>query len=325
MRKTIILYFAALVVALSINATPSAAIAADTYVVKPGDSLFSIAQRFQTTANAIANTNSLHNTTIYPGQALALPTKNAGTQQNSNYIVQPGDTLFLIGQKYGVSYSQLQQANGLSTSEIYPGQSLVIPRSGVGSQPEGQAQVQTQVRPANNGNYVVQPGDTLYLISRRYGITVARLQALNGLTGAEIYVGQNLKVPSQEATTQASRGNFSWRDIELIARVVTGEARGECYEGQVAVAAVILNRLESSSFPTTIAGVIYQPLAFTAVADGQINLPCTSSARKAVTDAVNGWDPTSGALYYWNPVTATSKWIWSRPITSRIGNHVFAK
>lgn len=315
MRKTIILYFVALVVALSINATPSAAIAADTYVVQPGDTLFLIAQRYQTTTEAITNTNSLHSSTIYPGQALTLPGASTGSEQQTNYTVQPGDTLFLIGQKCGVDYLQLQKANGLATCDIYPGQRLVIPGNG--------ASIQAQAKDTNNGNYVVQPGDTLNLISRRYGTTVARLQALNGLTETNINVGQNLKVPAQEATGQASRGNFSWRDIELIARVITGEARGESYIGQVAVASVILNRLENSNFPNTIAGVIYQPLAFTCVADGQINLACSDSALKAARAAVDGWDPTSGALYYWNPVTATSKWIWSRQITSRIGNHVF--
>ena len=116
-------------------------------------------------------------------------------------------------------------------------------------------------------------------------------------------------------------------DEQLLARAINGEARGEPYEGQVAVGAVILNRVASSSFPNTISGVIYQPGAFTAVSDGQINVPIDpkSTVVKAARDALNGWDPTHGCLYYWNPATATSKWIWSRKIIMKIGKHNFGK
>ncbi len=130
-------------------------------------------------------------------------------------------------------------------------------------------------------------------------------------------------------SSSKSRGADTGRtsDVQLLARAINGEARGEPYEGQVAVGAVILNRVSSSSFPNTIAGVIYQPGAFTAVADGQINVPIDSksSVVKAAQDAINGWDPTHGCLYYWNPATATSKWIWSREIVVKIGKHNFGK
>ncbi|NLB79409.1 MAG: spore cortex-lytic enzyme SleB [Clostridiaceae bacterium] len=116
-------------------------------------------------------------------------------------------------------------------------------------------------------------------------------------------------------------------EIQLLARAINGEARGEPYEGQVAVGAVILNRVKSSSFPNSVAGVIYQPGAFTAVSDGQINVAIDSKSTvvKAAQDALNGWDPTYGCLYYWNPATATSKWIWSRKIIVKIGKHNFGK
>ena len=116
-------------------------------------------------------------------------------------------------------------------------------------------------------------------------------------------------------------------DIQLMARAINGEARGEPYEGQVAVGAVILNRVKSSQFPNTIAGVIYQPGAFTAVSDGQINAPIDegSTVYKAAQDAMNGWDPTGGCIYYFNPSTATNKWIWSRPFVKTIGKHRFCK
>lgn len=116
---------------------------------------------------------------------------------------------------------------------------------------------------------------------------------------------------------------YTERDLQLIANAVYGEARGEPYEGQVAVAAVILNRLESPDFPNTISGIIFQPLAFTAVADGQIWLEPNDRAKEAVIDAMNGWDPSENALYYFNPKTATSKWIWSRPQIKQIGEHIF--
>lgn len=118
---------------------------------------------------------------------------------------------------------------------------------------------------------------------------------------------------------------YSQNDIKLMSNAVYGESRGEPYEGQVAVAAVILNRVESSSFPNTVSGVIFQPGAFTAVADGQIWLTPNKTAENAVMDAINGWDPTGNALYYFNPATATSKWIWSRPQIKQIGKHIFCK
>ncbi|VEF47956.1 spore cortex-lytic enzyme [Bacillus freudenreichii] len=116
---------------------------------------------------------------------------------------------------------------------------------------------------------------------------------------------------------------FSQNDIQLMANAVHGEARGEPYEGQVAVAAVILNRVNSPSFPNTVSGVIFEPLAFTAVADGQIWLTPNETSKRAVLDAINGWDPSSNALYYFNPDTATSAWIWSRPQIKKIGKHIF--
>lgn len=124
--------------------------------------------------------------------------------------------------------------------------------------------------------------------------------------------------------TAASNSN-STSDVQLLARAINGEARGEPYEGQVAVGAVILNRVKSPKFPNTIAGVIYEPGAFTAVSDVQINVAISegSTVVKAARDALNGWDPSGGAIYYFNPATATNKWIWSRPLIKTIGKHRF--
>ncbi|MFD0587521.1 spore cortex-lytic enzyme [Paenibacillus sp. GCM10027627] len=122
---------------------------------------------------------------------------------------------------------------------------------------------------------------------------------------------------------KSNRLGLTENDIQIMANAVYGEARGEPYEGQVAVAAVILNRVKSQSFPNTVYGVIFQPRAFTAVADGQIYLTPNAKAREAVEDAINGWDPSGGCLYYFNPVTATSAWIWTRTQIKTIGKHIF--
>ena len=125
----------------------------------------------------------------------------------------------------------------------------------------------------------------------------------------------------------AEQNTSQTSDIQLLARAINGEARGESYEGQVAVGAVILNRVKHADFPNTIAGVIYQSGAFTAVSDGQINEPIdeNSTVYKAARDAMNGWDPTNGFIYYFNPNTATNKWIWSKTIVKTIGKHHFCK
>lgn len=155
---------------------------------------------------------------------------------------------------------------------------------------------------------------------------VKSFQRKNGLTVDGI-VGEKtlaaLGINSSGNSTGSTNTNSN--DINLLARLIHGEARGESYIGKVAVGAVILNRMRSSLFPNTMAGVIYQKGAFDAVSDGQINLPPDSQSRKAAQDAINGWDPSYGALYYFNPNTATNKWIWSRPLTVVIGNHRFCK
>ncbi|MBE7087366.1 MAG: spore cortex-lytic enzyme [Clostridiales bacterium] len=155
---------------------------------------------------------------------------------------------------------------------------------------------------------------------------VKYFQRKNGLKVDGIVGNQTLKALGiSSGDSGSSTSGYSQSDIELLTRLIYGEARGESYVGQVAVGAVVMNRLRSSAFPNTMSGVIYQRYAFTAVDDGQINLSPNSSARKAALDAINGWDPTYGAIYYYNPRTATSSWIFTRQTTVTIGNHVFAK
>lgn len=134
-------------------------------------------------------------------------------------------------------------------------------------------------------------------------------------------------VDNEQSNTVSLAKTSNTSDLQLMARAINGEARGEPYEGQVAVGAVILNRVKDSRFPNSISGVIYQSGAFTAVSDGQINAPISenSTVYKAAEDAMNGWDPTGGCVYYFNPSTATNKWIWSRPLVKTIGKHRFCK
>ena len=158
---------------------------------------------------------------------------------------------------------------------------------------------------------------------------VKYFQRKNGLSPDGIVGNKTLKALGMSTSSSNSSGNsgsatYSDADVNLLARLIYGEARGESYVGQVAVGAVVMNRIKSASFPNTMSGVIYQSYAFTAVDDGQINLTPNATARKAAQDAMNGWDPTYGALYYYNPATATSQWIFSRKTVVTIGKHVFA-
>ena len=154
---------------------------------------------------------------------------------------------------------------------------------------------------------------------------VKYFQRKNGLTADGIAGQATLNAMGISSSSQAGSSSSNSSNVNLLARLIYGEARGEPYSGQVAVGAVVLNRVKSSSFPNSISGVIYQSGAFNVVSDGQINLTPNSTAKKAAQDALNGWDPSYGAIYYFNPSTATNKWIWSRPMTVTIGKHRFCK
>lgn len=143
----------------------------------------------------------------------------------------------------------------------------------------------------------------------------------NGLTADGIAGTKTLQALG--ILQNGSSGEFSESEVALLARIISAESRGEPYEGQVAVGAVILNRISHPSFPNTLAGVIYQPGAFSCLDDGQVDQPVAESSKRAARDAMNGWDPTGGAIYYYNPKTATNKWIRSRPVITVIGSHKF--
>lgn len=176
--------------------------------------------------------------------------------------------------------------------------------------------IQTRLK---NWGYYTGAVDGIY--GQKTEAAVKKFQQKNGLTADGVAGPATLaKIGLPTNSTSQNSAN-----VNLLARVISGEARGEIYEGQVAIAAVVLNRVRHSSFPSTIAGVIYQNGAFTAVSDGQINVTPTESCYRAARDALNGWDPTGGAIYYYNPRTATNQWIRTRPIIRTIGKHVFCK
>ena len=189
-----------------------------------------------------------------------------------------------------------------------------------GSRGEEVRQIQTKLKRWGyyNGNvdgiYGSQTLEAVKYFQRKNGLKV------DGIAGPA-----TLKAMGIFNSSNSSSSSSNSSDVNLLARIIYGEARGEPYAGQVAVGAVVLNRVKSSSFPNTISGVIYQSGAFDAVRDGQINLSPDSTAKKAAQDALNGWDPSYGAIYYFNPSTATNKWIWSRPMTVTIGKHRFCK
>ncbi|MBO5240213.1 MAG: spore cortex-lytic enzyme [Clostridia bacterium] len=158
---------------------------------------------------------------------------------------------------------------------------------------------------------------------------VIAFQKKNGLTadgivGRATYQALGINVSGGTLTQTGGMNGFSSSEVYLLARTIYAEGRGEPYTGQVAIGAVVLNRVRDSAFPNTISGVVYQKHAFTAVSDGQINLTPNDTAMKAARDAINGWDPTGGALYYYNPAVATSAWIFDRQTVTVIGKHVFA-
>lgn len=179
--------------------------------------------------------------------------------------------------------------------------------------------------------YTVQPGDSLWTIARRHGVAVDDLVRANpGVDARNLRIGQTLTIPAAAGNRQGA-GNASPAvvrndEIDLLARVIAAEAEGEPYAGMVGVAAVILNRVRNPGFPNTLAGVIYQPLAFESVSNGLVwRRTPQQSAYQAAWDALNGWDPTYGALFFWNPSKPVSPWVWTRQIIVRIGNHVFAR
>ena len=205
---------------------------------------------------------------------------------------------------------------------VFVNGNTVLALSKYGSRGAEVTQIQTKLKRWGyykgniDGIYGSQTVAAVQLFQKKNGLVVDGIAGKNTLAAMGIF-------SSSSSSSSSSNSNSS--NVNLLSRLVYGEARGEPYSGQVAVAAVVLNRVKNSSFPNTVSGVIYQSGAFDVVSDGQINLTPDSTAKKAAQDAINGWDPSYGAIYYFNPSTATNKWIWSRPMTVTIGKHRFCK
>ena len=168
-----------------------------------------------------------------------------------------------------------------------------------------------------DGIYGEQTRQAVILFQKRNGLTP------DGIAGPKTLAAIGISSSSSSSSSSGGYGGYSQAEVNLLARVISAEARGEPYSGQVAVGAVILNRIDHPSFPNTLSGVVYQKDAFTCMVDGQIDEPVADSAYKAAREAISGSDPSGGALYYYNPKTATSEWIFSRPVILTIGNHRF--
>lgn len=204
---------------------------------------------------------------------------------------------------------------------LYEKNSTIEALSKYGSRGNEVTQIQTKLKRWGyykgniDGIYGTQTLNAVKYFQRKNGL------AVDGIAGPATLRAMGI---NSSSSSGSSSSNYN-SNLNLLSRIIYGESRGEPYTGQVAVGAVVMNRVKSSSFPNSISGVIYQSGAFDAVRDGQINLTPDSTARKAAQDALNGWDPSYGAIYYFNPSTATNKWIWSRPMTITIGKHRFCK
>ncbi|NFV12268.1 cell wall hydrolase [Clostridium sp. FAM 1755] len=232
-----------------------------------------------------------------------------------DYKVISGDSLYKIGQLFNVSSDTIIKNNNLSGTTIYSGQVLAIPCK----------------------TYTVKSGDSLFLISKAQGINLYNLRKANNKWNDTIYPGQVLNLPGMgnnaasptpAPNTPNPTVNYTASDLDLLSRLVTAEAQSQPYNAQVAVASVVINRIKSSEFPNSISAVIYQKsdgyYQFTPVENGWINKPATETSKKAAKEALYGSDPSKGALYYFDD-SATNKWLWSKPITARIGNMVYVK
>lgn len=232
----------------------------------------------------------------------------ANTAFAANYTVQKGDTLGNIGLLFKTPVSTVMSDNKLNGTVIYPNEVLYV----------------------RANTYTVKSGDTLYLIAKKFGITLNSLRRANNLWTDMIYPGRILAIPSGSVPAASSSGgaaiSFTDSDVGLLSRLISSEAQSEPYNAQVAVGAVVVNRVKSGEFPNTISGVIYQVIdghyQFTPVLNGMINKPATSSSIQAAYAALHGSDPSNGALFYFDD-SATNAWLWSKPITAEIGHMVY--
>jgi N-acetylmuramoyl-L-alanine amidase len=243
--------------------------------------------------------------------ALTLVLVSSKAVQAAPYQVKSGDTLFKISSTYNTTTNVLVENNGLSNFNIYPGQVLNVPAN----------------------TYKVVSGDTLYLIAKKYNISLDKIRIANNKWNNAIYPGQILNIPIMSTSGQASLQkptgviSYSASDIDLLARLITAESGGEGYNAMLCVGAVVVNRVQSPLFPSSISGVINEISSgyyqFTPVMNGMIKNPASQSAIAAANEVLKGIDPTKGALYFYDN-TVTNKWLTSKPVAISLGNMTFA-
>lgn len=306
------------------------------YFVQPGDSLYTIAMKFNTTIRALKKENKLKTNQLLINQKLIIPIPNSDESDSGDsdtgkpdtdtpetpdkiYYVQPGDSLYKIAQKFETTIEKIKEENNLETDELMVDQKLIIPVPASDTPDFDKSQFEVVL------SYEVKSDDNLIMIASKFNISTQTLKLYNDLTSNTLWTGQELLIPLDISENNINeKFNVTPEELGLLARAVHSEARGEPFKGQVAVAAVILNRVRHSFFPDNIRDVIFQPWQFSAVHDGQFWLDPGQQAFVAARAALKGWDPTKGAIYYYNPKTATSDWVFYRNVVIKIGDHYFA-
>ncbi|NEY72479.1 LysM peptidoglycan-binding domain-containing protein [Bacillus mesophilus] len=302
------------------------------HLVVSGDTLSALANNNGTTVEAIKQLNNLSSDFLRIGQELLIP-----MDQNTNiistsshlYTVVSGDSLSSIAKDHGTTVNAIKQANGLSNDFIRIDQTLTIPTE------TNDLTVNDSVK-SNSTIYQVVSGDTLSGIAAQTGTTVGAIKMLNQLNSDFLRIGQELRIPTATTTVTPSTNSpketitaVNQEDLEWLAKMIYSEARGESLEGQIAVGAVIMNRVESPLFPNTVKEVLFQisngHYQFTPAQTGSINTATPNNQnREAALRALNGEDPTNGSLYFYNPNKTSSVWLKSRTVSTTIGNHTFA-
>ncbi|MRG85880.1 LysM peptidoglycan-binding domain-containing protein [Salinibacillus xinjiangensis] len=310
------------------TAAPTTQTKGNTYKVASGDTLYSIATRNGTTVDAIKQANNLSSNFLKVGQTLSIPSGNtsAPTQTNeTTYQVSSGDTLYSIAARHGTSVDAIKNTNNLSSNQIIVGQMLTIP-SGNTAAPSTQTKTNT---------YTVASGETLYSIAARHGTSVDALKKANQLSSNQITVGQTLSIPTGVTSTptppplKEQQSTVNQEDVEWLSKMIYSEGRGESLQGQIAIGAVIMNRVKSPEFPNNVKDVLFEKsygyYQFTPAETGAIhNANPNAQNIEAAKRALNGEDPTNGALFFYNPDKTSSSYLRSRTVSTVIGNHTFA-
>ncbi|OIJ12913.1 hypothetical protein BKP35_10135 [Anaerobacillus arseniciselenatis] len=303
--------------------SPTEQTASTTYTVVSGDTLSQIAARNGTTVDAIKTTNNLTSDFLRIGQTLSIPagTTTAPVQQtDQTYVVVSGDTLSQIAARNGTTVDAIKTTNNLTSDFLRIGQTLSIP-AGTTTAPVQQT----------DQTYVVVSGDTLSQIAARNGTTVDAIKTTNNLTSDFLRIGQVLVIPTAGSISTAPTANININEEELewLAKMIHAEARGESKEGQVAVGAVILNRVNSDLFPNSIQDVLFEKshghYQFSPAGNGALDRATPNEENyEAARRALSGEDPTNGSLFFYNPDKTNDEWVRSRTVSTIIGNHVFA-